>query len=773
MRETIRLSDGWLFHAGAENYQTPRHKSILYASAKTESRRCGFASLSYNDDQSSSPDTWETVRIPHDYAVAQRPSPAFAGTLGSVPYGEAWYRRALRFPDSDRGRRLLLCFEAVATYCEIYFNGCLLMKNDSAYTPFEVDISDFARFGGEKNVLAVRILPTVEHEGWWYTGAGITRAVTLLKTDPSAIGVRGVWVRPVREDGGVWRCEIETTLVRGAAGTDTVFLTQTIGGRTVTGSAALPPYGETVVRQVLRVEEPRLWDVDDPQLYTCESVLFRGGEPIDAAETTFGFRTAEFGADGFYLNGRRVPLHGVCCHEDYGITGRAVPDSIRRYRVQLLREMGANAYRCSHYPQSEGTMDALDRAGMLVMAETRHFSSAPSAMAQLETLVRRDRNHPSVILYSIGNEEWYFEREQGAAIARRMIAAVRRLDPDRAVTAAVDKSVAASPVMDEVDVLGVNYNTNAIDALHARLPGKPVLWTECMAAGTTRGYYAESDAGLGRVSGYDCKTNGFGDSARATQRFMDERPFMAGGFRWTGLEYRGESEWPRLASQSGAVDLFLQKKDAFYQLRALWTDEPTVHILPHWNHAGREGEEIAVQVYTNCAQISLSLNGIPLGRCRADRYTPARFAVPYAAGVLRAVGYGADGAELAADEVRTSGVPVRLRLRIDNAPPALACSDVAHVTAYTVDADGNFVPDASARLTFTIEGAQEVDYGAEGVRPVILGTGSSVTDPEPPASRSRVMYAGLASCAVRLGDGKYPARLCVSAPGLGEASVRL
>lgn len=773
MRECIALSSGWLFHRGAENFPTPKQHSMLYASAKTENRRCGFAALDYCEDQTSSLDEWLPVRVPHDYTVADRPDPQYAGSLGFYPYGEAWYRRTLKFPESDRGRRLVLCFGAVATHSEIYFNGCLLRRNNSAYVPFELDVSDYARFGGEKNVLAVRILPTVEHEGWWHTGAGITRPVTLLKTDPTAIAVRGVWVRPVPEDGGVWRCEIETTLTRGAAGDDTVTLTHRLAGEEISGSFAVPAFGEVTVRQLVRVRGVHLWDTDDPFLYTCESALARGAEEIDRVRTEFGFRCAEFCADGFYLNGRRVPLHGVCCHEDYGITGRAVPPSIAAYRVRLMREMGANAWRCSHYMQSDDTMRALDRAGFLVMAETRRFGTDAESLAQLETLVRRDRNHPSVVLWSIGNEEFYFARPEGASVARRMIAHLRRLDPDRAVTAAVDKNVAASPVMDEVDVLGVNYNTAAIDPLHGRLPGKPIVWTECMAAGTTRGHYAESDAVLGRMACYDCKTNNFGDSASATQRFADGRPFMPGLFRWTGLEYRGESTWPRLCSQSGAVDLFLQKKDVFWLLRALWTDEAVVHVLPHWNHAGREGEEIAVEVYSNCARVVLTLNGRVVAEGGGDRYAPLRVRVPYEAGVLRAEGYNADGVRTAADERVTTGAPVRLRMRIDNAAEARACGDVAHVTVWAEDADGRAVPDASARLLFTLEGGEQRGYGAPGVPAEILGTGSSVTDHEPPALREREMYMGLAACAVRLGDGTVAERLCVRAPGLGAASIPL
>ncbi len=776
MRTCSRLTDGWRFCAAPDPFGIPLHKSAYYAGAKTESHLRGFASLSYVETSENCRETWTPVTVPHDYIIRQMPSPDHPGTLGSQDYPEGWYRRNFRFTEDDRGRRIVLCFEAVATDCAVFFNGCPIVENHTAYTPFEADITDYVRFGeDEVNLLAVHIRRTEEHEGWWYTGAGIVRDVWLLKTDPTAVDHRGIWVRPVKIAEDLWRCEIETTLVREADTPDTVTVTQTLCGQTVSTDVTLTPYEKAVVRQTVQVQSPALWDTENPALYDCRTNLLRNGGSVDEVKTEFGFRTAEFLKDGFYLNGIKTLLRGVSNHEDYGITGRAVPLSIRDYRVRLMKEMGANAWRCAHYPHSDSTMATLDRCGMLTMAETRHFSAAPTHMRELETLIRRDRNHPSVILWSIGNEEWFFMEERGARIARRMIATVRRLDPDRAVTAAVDKNVAGSPVHDLVDVMGVNYNMRFIDALHERLPEKPMIFSECTASGTTRSWYGETDADAGTMAGYDRRTNAFGHSAAYTWKFIDERPFLFGGYQWTGIEYRGEAEWPRLGSVCGAVDLFLQKKDNFYRMRTIWTDEPEVHILPHWNFRGMEGQPIPVQVYTNCAAVQLTLNGTEIGTEPTDRYTAARFFVPYAPGVLCAVGLDAEGREIARHEVRTTGEAVRLQMVLDNAPEVEAhgADAVAHVSVYAVDADGNRVPDATDTLFFGITGAAEEDSETVGPRARILGTGSSNTDPVPPHSRTRVMYAGAAAVAVQTADSLFPTAVTVRGDRLGCAMLTL
>jgi len=775
MRSLTRLNEGWKFYAGSENFATPRQKNTHYSGAKTESRLRGFASLAYNDDPRHCDEMWMPVTVPHDFIVNQEPSSEYTGALGSVHYGEGWYRRYFRFTDEDRGQRIILCFEAVATHCEIYFNGCPIARSDTGYTPFEADITDFVKFGEkERNLLAVHVLPTPEQEGWWYAGAGITRDVWLLKTDVTAVDVRGVWVRPVKESDTRWRCEIETTVVHDAPAGGTVTVRNEIDGRTAETEIEVRPYEKSVVRQTIAVDNPRIWDIDDTQMYTCRTAILRGGEETDAVKTDFGFRTFAFRTDGFFLNGRKVYLNGVCNHEDYGITGRALPRGIHEYRVRLMKEMGVNAWRCSHYPQSDETMNALDRLGMIVMAEARHFSSTPEHMAQLETLIRRDRNHPSVFMWSIGNEEYFFTEERGVRVGERMKAAVRRLDPDRAVITAVDKKADVAPIHDVVDVIGINYQWDFADKLHENHPDKPVLYSEGGAARTSRGWYFEGDEPNGRFSGYDTQTNSYGRSATEMWRFITERPYMLGGFHWTGMDYRGEAEWPMIASQSGGTDLFLQKKERFWRMRTIFVDTPEIYLIPHWNWRGREGEDIPVHIYTTCPQTELFLNGESVGRHSGNRFDVAKIPVAYQPGTLCAVGYDENGKELCRTEVRTTGEAVALRLRVDNAPEVkkLGAGAVAHVTAYAVDAEGNPVPDAEDVLEFALSAESDADFARNTAvrRPKILGTGSSIRDHVPPQSRIREMYMGYAAAAVETGRGCVT-RVTVKGKKLGFASV--
>ena len=418
---------------------------------------------------------------------------------------------------------------------------------------------------------------------------------------------------------------------------------------------------KTVITQCIDVKEPKLWDTDAPNLYTLVTKIYKvdTGECIDETENTFGFRTFRFDSEkGFILNDRQIKLKGVCSHQDFGITGKAVPDNIYEYRIDMIKEMGANAYRTSHYPHAEATMDALDKNGILVMDETRWYESTDEGISQMETLIKRDRNHPSVILWSIGNEEPKHGTEQGRRIAENMITAARRLDSSRPITTAVSNDPINSTVLDLVDVIGVNYNLNQYDDIHRLYPNKPFVSTECCATATTRGSYLDPSA---FTSSYDIDVNEWFLGREKTWKFMCDREWVSGRFQWIAFEHRGECVWPRLCSVSGAIDLYLQKKDAFYQNKSHWSDTPMVHILPHWNHKGLEGEPIKVWVYTNCDEVELFLNEKSLGAQKIERFGHGEWIVNYEAGGIRAI--GRNGGKKCAEELSKQPAS-RLRLNL-------------------------------------------------------------------------------------------------------------
>ncbi len=763
MREKQLFDDDWRIHHGEEQIPFPTTKTPVYCQAKTERKQWGFAAESYHENDSRCPDKWEKVTLPHDFIIHQTPNENNNHTLGYFSYGAAWYKKRFVADKGWEGKRVTLYFEGVATECEVYVNSCLMARNMCGYTPFEVDMTDVLRYGAQ-NTVCVHVNSDV-HEGWWYSGGGIFRHVWLQITAPVAVDLYGVYINPRQEKDGVWTVFAETT-VRNDGDAPANAVVQTVlyakDGEIVAdteANIALWPRDKAVAASTASVANPALWDIDAPHLYKAVTTVLVDGKQTDEVETTFGFRTAVFDKDqGFLLNGRRVPIHGVCCHEDYGITGKAMPDTVKEYRLRLLKEMGANGYRTAHYPHSEQTMDYLDQLGFLVLDETRWFTSTPQGLMELECLVKRDRNHPSVVLWSIGNEEPLHTQPQGKRIARSMKAAIKKLDCTRPVTTAVSNTPLCAPVFDEMDVIGLNYNVDCVETLRKQYPDKPFLFTECCAAATTRGWYHAAQPERGYIPAYDHK-NFSGACREDMHKLFLKYRFLAGGYQWAGIEHRGETDWPRVCSQSGALDLFLQKKDAFYQNQSHWTDAPMVHILPHWNHAGREGEPIVVWVYTNCEQISLSLNGTQIAEKPVKNRCHVEFCVPYTPGTLVAEGK-IGGTTAAVGSVVTTGRAAALCLRLENGPVRANGRDVAVATCFCVDAHGRPVPDASPTVSFYCNGLGTV-----------VGTGSAVTDHTPPHVPDRTMYAGLISVAVRAGTQTGTCRLFASADGFDTASL--
>ncbi|MBQ8341389.1 MAG: DUF4982 domain-containing protein, partial [Clostridia bacterium] len=500
------------------------------------------------------------------------------------------------------------------------------------------------------------------------------------------------------------------------------------------GSGMVSSHAKTIIRYQTVLENPHLWDVDDPYLYTVRTSVLQGGEVTDVSETRTGFRYYSCDPDrGFSLNGRRVEIKGVCGHEDCGLLGKAVPANVHRYKMELLKEMGANGYRTSHYQQHSAILDACDELGFIVLDEARWFSSTDEGIAQLETLVKRDRNRPSVFFWSLSNEEYYSSTAQGKRITKTLTEAVRRLDGVRPITSAVDKSPEKATVFDEQDLVGINYNLHIFDEVHEKHPTKAIFSSENCATSSTRGWYEPDCPERGYMSAYDKDTNAWFRGREYTWKFLTERPWIMGGYQWDGFEHRGETYWPRLCSQAGAIDLYLQKKDAFYQNQSHWSDKPMVHVLPHWN-VESYGEPVRVWCYTNCEEVELFLNGRSLGRQRVEKYTHLEWAVDYEPGTLKAVGYVA-GDVVASETQETAGTPVRLMLKSENRVET--ANDVAILTCYAVDAAGRKVPTAAPLV--------ELHTNSTGR---ILGTGSDVCDHSPLPEPKRQMRAGTVSVAV-------------------------
>lgn len=766
MREKIRFNEEWLFHRGDIETKEPPYKGAAYMQAKTARRLTDPAAYAYNDrpndyrmDALYTAERWESVTLPHDYVILQAPDPNENCGLGYFKYENAWYRKHFTLTQEDKGRRIALYFEGVATQCEVFVNGCPVGRNFCGYTSFEIDISDFVWFE-KPNVVAVYV-NTQQHEGWWYEGGGIYRNVWLLKTDPVHIDLYGVYVCPTHIENDKWRVRFETTVANGSekeVGVTVKTILRAPSGDFVAAAEAaltLGGYCRDAAESFCEVRAPLLWDLDAPNLYTIETTLYLDGEPLDSDSTRTGFRTFAATNDGFILNGRAVKIKGVCAHEDFGLCGKAVPDNIHRYKLQMLKEMGANGYRASHYPQNERIMDALDELGFIAMAETRWFDSSAAGIEQLEMLIKRDRNHPSVFFWSLGNEEPKHRTDEGVRMFRRMRAAVLRLDDTRLITSAVCAPPDKAPIMAELDVIGVNYNTHLYDDIRRLYPDKPIIATESCATSTTRGWYRDDCPELGYMSAYDKDSSDLFRSREFTWNFLAERPYVLGCFQWDGFEHRGESLWPRLCSQAGAIDLFLQKKDAFYQNLSCFGDEPMIHLLPHWNLPAKEGDIVRVVAYTNCEQAELFLGTTSLGTQKAEKYHPVEWKVPYRQKKISVVGYK-DGKKAACDSHIRAGAPVCLRLRADTPLPAPANGrDVVLLTCTALDSEGNTVPNASLLARFSAN-----RFGR------VIATGSDVCDHEPVFRSERQMRAGSITVAVQVGKEAGMLRVYAEADGL-------
>lgn len=769
MREKILFDDNWLFHKGDVKIETPKVKGPVYTSAKTERKKQGPACIYYNDavddfrnNVEYNADKWINVTLPHDYIISGEMKENNNPALGFFDYENGWYRKHFTVDEADRDKRITLYFEGVATRTIVYLNGCELKHNLCGYTPFEVDITDYVQFNND-NVLAVYTYYD-DNDGWWYQGGGIYRHVWLNKTDNLAVDLYGVFVAPKYENGS-WTVDFETTLRNDYYEDKSAKLLSKIIDKSgkvvceVNADISVESREKATVKYSTPIENPILWDLDNPYQYDVETTVVLDGKAVDVYTTKTGFRYYSVDPDkGFFLNGKKTLIKGLCGHGDFGLTGKAVPDNIFRYKTKMMKDMGANGYRCSHYPQAEAMMDALDENGFIVMCESRWFDSSDEGRHAVETHVKRDRNRPSVFMWSLGNEEYYHITDEGRRINKNLYHLVKKLDNTRIITSAVSVQPENSTVFNECDAIGVNYNHWSYKLLHDQHPTKPIYVSECCATGTTRGWYFPDSEENGAIHAYDTAVNAWYTAREQFMSFFNNAPWLFGFYQWIAFEHRGEALWPRVCSQSGAIDLFLQKKDAFYQNKSYFTDgktSPMVHVLPHWNWQGLEGEKIKVYAYTNCDELELRLNGNVIEKIKVEPFSHGEWYVPYERGKLECFGF-INGEQVAYDFVETTGKAVALKLKLDNAGDVTANGeDIAMITCYCVDENGKEVPNAEPLVRFSCNELGKV-----------VGTGSSVSDHNLITNTSRKMYAGKISVAVKAGKQNGELKVYATADNL-------
>ncbi len=754
-RERLLMDPEWRFHRGddappdLENDHADTYTSAMAGAA------AGFAGLEFDDS------SWRLLDLPHDFAVEGTFHPDNNLDHGFLPTGIAWYRKTFSLPEEDLGCRLSLAFDGVYRNCTVWVNGHVMRTHSSGYIGFRYDITDIAVYGGT-NVVAVRVDAT-EFEGWWYEGAGIYRHVWLEKTNSVRLAPDGVFVHTDVLDTGCAAVTVHTTLENYRAEDCPCVVTAAIldaEGREVAGgemAGVATESGPVTLAQAIPLDSPHLWDVGDPYLYTLRTTVVCGEEVADCLSTTFGVRTFHWDADqGFFLNGRPLKLKGTCNHQDHAGVGVAVPDAVQEYRIRRLKDMGGNAYRCAHNPPTPELLDACDRLGMLVMDENRHLDSTPERLEDLRALICRDRNHPCVFLWSLFNEEALQGSERGARIAATLKREILKLDPTRLVTAAMSGGW-EGPTSAILDVEGYNYSIPGYDKYHAEHPQQPMFGSETCSTVTTRGIYA-NDSETGYLQAYDLNHPGWGSFAEPGWKAIADRPFMAGTFIWTGFDYRGEPsphKWPCINSHFGILDTCGFPKDNFFYYQAWWTEQPVLHLLPHWNWPERLGEEVPVWVHTNCDVVELFLNGTSLGAQSVERNGHLEWQVKYAPGRLEAHGLK-DGEEVAVEVRETSGPATQIALTPYGKESLRADGEGTAVIWVSLhDAQGRLIPTGDDEVRFAV---------SDNAKIIGVGNGDPSSH-EPDKSNRRRAFNGW--CQVLVQAGREAGEITLTARGVG------
>jgi beta-galactosidase len=720
-REQLLFDFGWKFTFG---HGTDPAKDLGFGFGQGDFAKTGdfkFAKAGFDDSQ------WRRLNLPHDWAVELPFVRDDAGIgnddplrgHGYKPLGRrfpqtsvGWYRREFEIPASDLGRRIWVEFDGAFRDVLVFVNGCFIGRNNNGYAPFRFDLTDFLAYGA-KNYIVLRVDASFG-DGWFYEGAGVYRHVWLTKTDAVHLGK---WDSTVRStvNGNSATLNLATVVQNAgkqAASAKVSWKIVDAKGATVATAEApaqsIAVEGSATFSATAKLANPALWSVDEPNLYSATVTVDSGGQVRDAERVTFGVRTAVFDAEkGFFLNGKSLKIQGTCNHQDHAGVGAALPDRLQWFRLAVMREMGCNAVRTSHNMPTPEWVEACDRMGMMMMCETRQMSSNPEGLQQLELMVKRYRNSPSIIIWSVGNEEWLLQdamAEQGAKIAGSMVRLCHELDPTRVVSAAVngdnEKGVSAA-----FDIIGFNYNERNPDPFHKKYPQRPVYGSETSSAISTRGEYA-TDPLRNTMNSYDGVVP-WGKTPEGWWTFYATREWEAGGFAWTGFDYRGEPTpygWPSINSQFGIVDMCGYPKDYFYYYKAWWGKEPGLHLFPHWDWHGREGDEIPVWVYSNLDEVELLVNGKSLGSQKVPHLGHLEWKVKYEPGAIEARG-SKDGKVVLTAKRETTGPTVAIRLTADRTEINADGEDLAILKVEALDREGRPVPTANNKITFKVSGA--------------------------------------------------------------------
>ena len=779
-RQTVSFDHAWRFHLGDA---------------------AGAQELAFADSG------WRTLDVPHDWSIEGEFSEQnLAGVGGgALPGGVGWYRKRFAVPAADSGKLIFVEFDGVYRNSEVWINGQYLGKRPYGYSSFRCDLTPHLHYRG-RNVIAVRVDNSQQPNSRWYSGSGIYRHVRLVTTGPVHVDQWGTYVTTPTASADSARVTIRTTIRNARPAEQAIALRTTMydsAGKAVavvSTTGRVPGDSVTEIAQDLTIARPALWSLERPYLYRAVARVMCGNRACDAYTTPFGLRSFVFRADsGFFLNERWVKIRGVCLHHDLGALGAAVNTRAIERQLEIMRAMGVNAIRTSHNPPAPELLELTDRMGFIVLDEAfdmwkkektkydYHLDWDAWHVRDLSDMVRRDRNHPSVFMWSIGNEvmeQWTNDDSTAAPIARELAGIVRALDPTRPVTQAANNGSPQNPVFHAgaLDVLGHNYHHEVWADFPVQYPGAKFVVTEAMSALNSRGVYQQPSDSVAsyetpyvknhgpqpnkdyRLSSYDNRKAFWGSLHEESLRLFERYPFLSGIFIWQGIDYLGEPtpyEWPARSSYFGVVDLAGFPKDPFYLYQSVWTDAPMLHLFPHWNW--KSGDSVDVWAYTNADEVELFLNGASLGvKRKPEPVSHVMWRVAYVPGILRATARKA-GQVTATAEVKTAGAPARIALAPDRSRIRADGDDLSFITLTVQDSAGVPVPNAEPLIRLRIRG---------NARIVGVDNGDQISHTSFQANQVR-LFNGKALVIVRAGNRPGMATLTAEADGLPPTTVTI
>ncbi len=748
---------------------------------------------------------WRVLDVPHDWSIEGKFSeknPATPGG-GALPGGIGWYRKSFTISESEKGRLAFIEFDGVYRNSEVWINGHFLGKRPYGYISFRYELTPFLKYGIEENIIAVKVDNSQQPNSRWYSGSGIYRNVRLVTTDKVSVDHWGTYITtPVvnKKDATV---SVQTK-IRNASAQDRPLTLETVINN-MTGKKIASTMTECHVLkgssieiiQKINIENPELWSIENPRLYKAVTMISWGGTISDQYETTFGIRTFNFDIDkGFSLNGKQVKINGVCDHHDLGCLGSTVNRRAIERQLEILKAMGCNGIRTSHNPPAPELLDLCDRMGFIVMDEAFDMWKKKKTdydyalnwddwhQRDLQDMILRDRNHPSVFIWSIGNEiveQWDKKDSSGTVIARELAAIVRSLDTTRPITSACNDQDTLNPVIRSgaLDLIGYNYAQNSYPEFPKKYPGKKIIASETVSALATRGSYDMPSDSIRRwpprwdvpllfgnadqsCSSYDNCSAPWGSTHEETWKIMKKYDFLSGMYIWTGFDYLGEPTpygWPSRSSYFGIVDLAGFPKDAYYMYQSEWTNTPVLHLFPHWNW--KQGDTIDVWTYTNCGEVELFLNGTSLGtKIKYADDLHLMWHLPFTPGTLKAVGR-TGGKEILTREVRTAGAQAKIVLEADRNVITADGSDLSCITVKVLDENGTVVPNADNLVHFKITGEGKIAGVDNGLQ----------TSEEPFKASFRKAFNGLCLVMVQSYEKAGTITLEATSDGLKGSSI--